>query len=163
MKKNGKVPSSIWITEIGQLSDEQIRKGISKVRENIRSGNAWAPDLADFLALIHGQSEVDYHAAFMRCLAKAPEGRVEQWVYENAGYNIRVSSHESAERMHKKFMKEALMKERRGELRLNSEMLKALPPNSVKNTNDLARERYTSQHGNKLHPRIAKILKRDEG
>lgn len=152
------VASSIWIEAISTLSGEQLRKGVNKCKEQIFNGNAWAPDLADFLALIHGQTDVDYHAAFMRCLSKTPEGRVEQWVYENAGYNIRVSSHEAAERMHKKFMKEALMKEQRGELKLNSEMLKALPPNSVKNTNDLAREEYEQKYGKQLHPRIAKIL-----
>lgn len=94
----------------------------------------------------------------MRCLAKKPEGRIEQWVSENAGFNIRTASHENAERLHKKFMKEAMQKEQRGELKLNSEMLKALPPNSVKNTNDLAREEYEQKHGKQLHPRIAKIL-----
>lgn len=158
MKKNGEVPSSTWIKEIGLLSDEQIRKGILKVREEIRSGNKWAPDLADFLALIHGHTDIDYHAAFMRCLNKEPQGRVERWVYENAGYNIRTASHEAAERMHKKFMKEAIQKEQQGKLVLNDDRLKALPPNSVKNTNDIAREKYEQEHGKSLHPRIAKIL-----
>lgn len=135
-----------------------MRKGVNKCKEQIFNGNAWAPDLADFLALIHGQTDIDYHAAFMRCLNKLPEGRVEKWAYENVGYNIRVSTHEAAERMHKKFMKEAIMKEQRGELKLKDEMLKALPVNSVKNVNDLAREKYEEINGKSLHPRIEKIL-----
>jgi hypothetical protein len=41
-------------------------------------------------------------------------------------------------------MKEALELERQGKLQLNEEMLKALPPNSVINTNDLERQKYES-------------------
>lgn len=152
------VASSIWIEAISSLTGDQLRKGVERCKEQIFSGNPWAPDLADFLALIYGQTDVDYHSAFMRCLAKKPEGRAERWVYENAGYNIRTVSHESAERMHKKLMKEAIAKEQRGELKLNDEMLKALPVNSVKNLNDLKREEYEQKHGKKLNPRIASIL-----
>lgn len=143
---------------ISSLTGQQLRKGVDKCKEQIFSGNAWAPDLADFLALIHGHTDIDYHAAFMRCLNKEPEGRVEQWVYENAGYNIRTASHEAAERMHKKFMKEAIQKEQQGKLVLNEDRLKALPPNSVKNINDVAREKYEQEHGKELNPRIKRIL-----
>lgn len=140
------------------LTNEQIKKGIDQCKSKIFRGDAWPPDLAEFLAMIHGHTDIDYHAAFMRCLNKEPQGRVEQWVYENTGYNIRTASHEAAERMHKKFMKEAIQKEQQGKLVLNEDRLKALPPNSVKNTNDIAREKYEQEHGKSLHPRIAKIL-----
>ena len=64
--------------------------------------------------------------------------------------------------MHKKFLQEAIKKEQRGDLKLNEEMLKALPVNSVKNDNDLAREAYEQRNGKKLNPRIAKILGKDQ-
>lgn len=156
--KNGATPSSIWITEIGLLSDEQIRKGIVSCRDKIRNGDQWPPDLSEFLALIHGHTDIDYHAAFMRCISKEPKGRVELWVYENAGWNIRTASHDKAERTHKKFMLEAMERERNGKLKTNDEMLKALPVNSVKNDNDIAIEKFEEKNGKKLHPRIAKLL-----
>lgn len=109
--------------------------------------------------MVHGQTDVDYHAAFLRCLDKKPQGRPETWVYQNAGYNIRVSSHEAAERMHKKFLREAMEKEKRGELVLADEMLKALPPNSVRNLNDIKREEFEQQNGKALNPAIERLMK----
>lgn len=137
------------------MTIQQIRTSVSK---SLTEGNGWPPSLPEFINL--GYEQIDYHAAFMRCLAKKPEGRVEQWVYENAGYNIRVSSHEAAERLHKKFMNEGIEKEKRGELELQDDMLVALSVNSVKNMNDLKREEYEASHGKVLNPRIAKILER---
>lgn len=158
VKRNGSIASKLWIEAINTLTDEQIKLGLMRCKERIFSGNAWAPDLSEFLAMIYGHSDVDFHSAFMRCLSRKPEGRIERWVYENAGYNIRTSPHDAAERMHKKFMNEAIIKDRNGELILNDERLKALPPNSVKNVNDLEREKYNQKNGSKLHPRIMKIL-----
>ena len=158
--KNGLVASSIWLEAIASLSNEQLRKGVNKCKERIFNGDAWAPDLADFLALIHGHTDVDFQAAFQRCLSKSPEGRVEQWVYENAGYNIRASNHDSAERMHKKYMKQAIEMERQGKLVLNEDRLKALPPNSVKNVNDIEREKFEqSGKKNPFQERIDKLIK----
>lgn len=160
--KNGAAPSSSWITELGILTDEQIRKGIIACRDKIRKGDQWPPDLSEFLALIHGHTDIDYHAAFIRCLNKEPQGRIEQWVYENAGWNIRTSAHDKAERMHKKFIQEAIEREKRGTLKTNDDILKALPVNSVKNDNDIAIERYEEKHGKKIHPRIERILRSKE-
>lgn len=157
IKKNGAVASSIWIEAIGSLSGEQLRLGVERCKEQIFSGNKWSPDLADFLAMIHGKTDVDFHTAFIRCLDKKPLGRAEKYVYEKASFNIRTAPHDKAERMHRKFLTDAIAKELRGELELNEDMLKALPPNSVKNLNDLKREEYENSH-NKLNPRIQKIL-----
>lgn len=162
IRKNGAVASSIWIEAIASLTPTQLRLGIDKCKERIFSGNSWAPDMADFLSLIHGQTDIDYHSAFIRCLNKEPQGKVERWVCENAGWNIRTAAHDKAERMHKKFMLEAIEKERRGTLKTNDDMLRALPINSVKNDNDIAIEQYEERNGKKLHPRIEKILRRKE-
>ncbi len=158
IKKNGAVASSIWIEAIGSLSGEQLRLGVERCKNQIMSGNKWAPDLADFIALIHGKTDVDFHAAFIRCLDKKPIGRAEKYVYEKASYNIRVASHDKAEKMHRKFLTDAIAKELAGELELNEDELKALPTHSVKNMNDLEREKFEESHGNKLNPRIQKIL-----
>ncbi|QZI87722.1 hypothetical protein PODOV021v1_p0048 [Vibrio phage 219E41.2] len=143
---------------IASLTPEQLRDGVEKCKKKIFRGDTWAPDLADFLAMIHGHTDIDYHAAFMRCLNRKPEGKFEQWVNENVGYNIRTSTHEKAERLHKKSMLEAIELDRRGELRLHKDMFLALPPNSVKNANDLAREEYEAKNGKMLNPRIQAIL-----
>lgn len=152
-------PSSSWITEIGLLSDEQIRKGIIACRDKIRKGDQWPPDLSEFLSLIHDHTDIDYHAAFIRCLSGKPQGKLEQWVYEYDSWNIKRAPHDKAERMHKKFMQEAIEMEKRGALRTNDDILKALPVNSVRNDNDIAIERYEEKHGKKLHPRIEGILR----
>lgn len=132
-------------------------------RDNIRRGDQWPPDLSGFLALIHGHDEINFDMAYSRMIAKAPEGRVEQWVYEKAAFNIRRESDVIARRSHKRFMKEAMELERLGKLELNEDMLKALPPNSVKNMNDLAREEYEEKHGKGLNPRIQAILDAKKG
>ncbi len=140
---NGSEPSEIWIAEIALLSDQQLRNAILKCREIIRGGDTWAPDYAKFMAIASGRTEVDYFAAFHRCLDKKPEGRVEQWVYENASFNIRSMSHENAERSHRKWMNEAIEKDRRGELILNEEILaKALPEKVERNVNDIKRQEW---------------------
>lgn len=127
-------------------------------RDNIRRGDQWPPDLSGFLSLIHGHDEINFDMAYSRMIAKEPEGRVEQWVYEKAAFNIRRESDVIARRNHKRFMKEGMELERLGKLQLNEDMLKALPPNSVINANDLARQKYEEKHGKKLNPRIQAIL-----
>lgn len=123
-------------------------------------GDKWPPDLADFLALIHGQTDTDYQAAFFRLLNRKPEGRVEKWVYENASFNIRALSHEQAERSHKKFMLEGFERERNGTLILGEEELLALPIHSVKNLNDLKREEFeASGVKHKFADRIKNLVK----
>ena len=124
-------------------------------------GDKWPPDLADFLALIHGQTDTDYQAAFFRLLNRKPEGRVEKWVYENASFNIRALSHDRAERSHKKFMLEGFERERNGTLVLGEEELLALPVHSVKNVNDLAREKFEESGApNPFADRIKNLIKK---
>ena len=158
-KNNGTLASPLWLEALSTLSNDQIKLGVDKCKQRLFEGNHWAPDLSEFLSMIHGTSDVDYQAAFHRCLSKSPKGRVETWVYENAGYNIRISSHDSAERMHKKYMKQAMDLDRRGELTLNEEMLKALPANSITNLNDKARNEYRDS-GKKLTGGIAERMER---
>ena len=142
IRKNGAVASSIWIEAIASLTPQQLRQGVDKCKEKILSGNAWAPDMADFLAMIHGHDDVDYDLAYFRLINKEPEGRVETWVYEKCAFNIRRESDDKARRTFKARMKEAMELERLGKLELNEDILKALPPNSVMNVNDLERQKY---------------------
>lgn len=133
--------------------------GVRKCQEKVINGNQWPPDLAEFMAMIHGHSSTDFQAAFFRCLEKKPEGRIEQWVYENASYNIKVMSHEQAERSHKKYMLVAIEKEKNGQLMLNKEILaKALPEKIERNLNDIKRQEFEESGSvNPFADRIAKL------
>lgn len=145
---------------IASLSNEQLRKGVDKCKERIFSGDAWAPDLAEFLAMIYGNTQADFDAAFARCLARNPEGRIEKYVSGRVYCNVRCSSDTDARRIHRNEMKNAIELDKKGELTLPDDELKALPINSVKNENDLARERYeASGKRNPIQDRIDAIRK----
>ncbi len=142
IRKNGAVASTMWIEAISSLTPQQLRFGVDKCKEKIFSGNAWAPDMADFLAMIHGHDEVDLDMAYSRLLAKSPEGRIEQWVYEKAAFNIRRESDTKARQMFKRYMKEAMELDKQGKLETNEDILKALPRVSTVNLNDIERENH---------------------
>ena len=158
---NGAEPSSLWISEIALLEDSQLRSAILKCREAIKTGDTWAPDYAKFMAIASGMTQVDYFAAFNRCLSKKPLGRIEQWVYENAAFNLRSMAHDKAEIAHKKWMNEATEKERKGELMLNAEIIaRALPEKVDRNVNDIKRQEFEeSGKKNPFQARIDKMLK----
>lgn len=158
-KKNGTEPSDMWRNAINSLTDEQLKFGIDECRRRIFNGNPWPPNMANFLAMVHGHSDIDFQGAFWRCLNKKPAGKIEQWVSQNIGYNVRVSSHDNAARLHKRWMMDAIERDSRGELVMPGEKLRALPVHSVKNLNDQKREEYEQRHGTALNPRIAEILK----
>lgn len=122
------------------------------------SGDSWAPDLSDFMALVHGKNDIDLHDAFIRCLNKNPIGRAEIYVSEKIGFNVRSMPHEVAQRMHKKFLIDAIEKDIKGVLKINEDKLKGLPSPSVKSVTDIAIEEYDRLNGKKIHPRIQKII-----
>jgi len=72
--RNGAAPSSLWIQAIGKLSNDQIKAGMAAcMRRSLEDGNNFAPDLTDFLALVHstaspeiGLSLEDVKAEFKR-------------------------------------------------------------------------------------------------
>lgn len=141
------------------MTVKEIRISVSRALTDelvMEELNGWPPSLPEFISL--GSEKVDFDAAFQRCVSKEPQGRAEQWVYENSAFNIRRLSQTDAERFHKKELKKAIEMEKSGKLVLNSEMALALPPNSVKNVNDIEREKYEEKTGGKIHPRIQAIL-----
>lgn len=124
----------------------------------VKQLNGWPPSLPQFISYAKG--EIDYDGAFTRCLAKKPEGRIEKYVYQQCSYNVRVSTDTEARRIHKREMNLAVELDRKGDLELQEEAVKALPVNSVKNENDLARERYeASGKRNPIQDRIDAIRK----
>lgn len=121
-------------------------------------GNGWVPSLPEFIQL--GRPQIDYEAAYFRCLNKSPDGRLETWVYEKAYYNIRGASDDRARKMHQRYMKEAEELESRGKLKLNDEELIGLPVHSVKNVVDVEREKFKgSGCKNPFEERIKNLIK----
>ncbi len=143
------------------LDTDQLESAIIKCREIIKLGETWAPDYARFMSIASGMTQVDYFAAFNRCLNKKPSGRIEEWVYENAAFNLRSMSHDRAEVSHRKWMNEAIEKERKGELMLNAEILaRALPEKVDRNLNDITRQEFDqSGKKNPFQDRIDKMLR----
>ena len=158
-RKNGELADKLWIKALMTLSKDQIRLGVQKCEEKIFKGDQWPPDLAEWLAMIHGHSDIDFMSAFHRCLEKRPEGRIETWVYEKASYNIKRMGHEQAERSHRKWMLEAIELDKKGELMLNAEILaKALPEKIDRNLNDIKRQEFEeSGKKNPFQDRINKL------
>ena len=144
------------------MTVSEIRISISKccLTKKDKTRDAWPPSLPDFIA--NGKEQIDYDAAYYRCLNKSPSGRLETWVYEKAYFNIKSSSDESARKQHKRFMDEAENLESMGRLVLNEEELLALPVNSVKNMNDLKREEFdASGVKHRFADRINALRKKD--
>lgn len=154
--KHGGTANQQWVDFLSTVPPAQIKTGIENLRARILTGNAYAPSLAEFISLCSGATDLE--GAYFRCLNKKPEGRVEKWVFENAFFNMRSASDDLARKIHRKFFEQAVRLDARGELVLNSEKLKSLPPNSVKNLNDLERERFEQKNGKSLNPRIQAII-----
>lgn len=156
MRKNGEIASQLWVKALANLSKEQIRLGVAKCEEKILSGDQWPPDLAEFMAIIHGHSDIDFQAAYLRCVEKKPVGRPEQWVYENCMYNLRRMGQDQAERAHKKYLLEAIQRDKNNELELKSELLaRALPEKVDRNLNDIKRQEW--DESGKVNPKQSRI------
>lgn len=57
MAKNGPEPSLLWTQAIGSLSDQQLAKIGQICIQRCIDGNPWAPDLAEFMAMIGDTQE----------------------------------------------------------------------------------------------------------
>lgn len=50
--KNGRAPSLLWKQAITALTDQQIQQAIAACVQRCWDGNSYAPDLADFMAIV---------------------------------------------------------------------------------------------------------------
>lgn len=81
--------------------------------------------------------------------------RVEQYLHENILWNLKRQNAGKELNFLKQEYHVARAKEKNGTLKLKSDELLALPTTSIKNLNDIHREKYDG----KLNPRVAQILK----
>ena len=125
------------------MTIQQIRLAVSKtltdkfITEELKG---WPPSLPQFISF--GNDPIDYEGAFYRCLNKEPEGRPEQFVYENSAFNIRRMTQKEAERFHKRELIRAIELESQGRLVLNADMPLQLTEHSTVNLNDIERENH---------------------
>lgn len=125
------------------MTVKEIRNSVSRVltdKKVMEKLNGWPPSLPEFISL--GSEDVDYDGAFYRCLNRKPEGRPEQFVFDNSAFNIRRMTQKEAERFHKKELDKAIELEKRGLIKLNSEMPLQLTEHSTVNLNDIERENH---------------------
>jgi hypothetical protein len=125
------------------MTIKEIRTSVSKVltdKKVMDKLNGWPPSLPEFIAL--GGEEVDYSGAFYRCLNRKPEGRPEQFVFDNSAFNIRRMTQKEAEKFHKNELDKAIDLEKRGLLKLNSDMPLQLTEHSSVSMSDIERESY---------------------
>ncbi len=136
----------LWCKALAGYSNTEIKKGLAKA---ISQGNGFAPTLPEFLRFCNG---IDYDEAFYRCLNQAPEGRVERWVSEQVGYNVRVETHRQAQKIHQRYLDMAIKMERRGELVLPEDLPLVLAEHSAVSLTDKIREEAGLPDPNRFKP-----------
>jgi len=109
-----------------------------KCRENLRNGDKWPPDLGEFLALVSNAEQVDYGAAYTRCIDRNPKGDVEQYVFTEYGYMVRQEADDKARRRHRQYMIETQERKDSG-VDLS---VKALPRHSAVHTKDILNDNF---------------------
>jgi len=68
-------------------------------RENIRNGDKWAPDFADFMVLVHKQHDVDIDAAFDRMIRREkPVDNIEYNTRADVSYRCKTQLDETPAR-----------------------------------------------------------------
>lgn len=147
------------ITKFSEIEIHRALKGM------LAQHPKFPPTLGEFVELLEGR-QVDFDAAFWRMIDNKPEGRAEKHVSAKIGFNLRRMADDKARREFKKLLSNAIERERRGELVLDEDLAgKALAKHSVKNANDLAREKASERGLNKpenfrsgsVFERIAKL------
>lgn len=132
-----------------------------RILDGAAMGDKFAPGLSDFLQIINGTTPSDLDTAFFRFLNKKPQSRVDQWVTENYGFNLRNLSFQQMERAFKRYFMEAKKLERCGILELKSELMKrSLPSRVERNLNDIKRQEYNESGAkHKFSDRIKNITR----
>lgn len=138
------------------LTPDRAKRIFSYCYEQIANGNKFAPNLGELIVFADTPSESDFYEILCRVKANKPlEGdRIEQWLCENIRFNLRRQDADKEIKYLKSQHRHAQALLKSGELHTNEDELKALPRHSVKNLNDLHREKYDGE----LHPRIKKIM-----
>lgn len=131
--------------ELQRYSMEDLKRAINAM---LNSGAKYPPTLPELVESLK-YSEVCFHEAYQRFLKSKRGSKAEQYVAQKYGYELRRMNADMAQQRFKQWLKLALDAERRGDLdkKVKPQRISA---HSVKNTNDLARER--AQHNGLVEP-----------
>ncbi|EGQ9883317.1 TPA: hypothetical protein RQK94_003371 [Vibrio vulnificus] len=124
---------------------EDLKRAIKVI---LNSGAKYPPTLPELVQSLK-YSEVCFYEAYQRFLKGKKGSKAEQYVAQKYGYELRRMNADMAQQRFTQWLKLALDAEHRGDLdkKVKPQRISA---HSVKNTNDLARER--AQHNGLVEP-----------
>lgn len=160
VREFGESPSEAFVRLAEALTEVQSKRVYQNCRDKFVAGDKWPPNLGLLMAYSITPPESELRAILTRILAKRPENDIEQWISRKADYELRRCQSGKEIKLLREWYVRAEELAMRGELNAEYEELLSLPTHSVKNVNDLAREKYESSgHKHKFADRIKSIIK----
>lgn len=83
-QKNGAAPSTLWIAQIGAMTEQQIRQVCRQCMDRCRAGETWPPDLAEFVALISESGANPFGLTVDAVMEEYRRWRNESWRYDGS-------------------------------------------------------------------------------
>jgi len=156
IKSYGGRPTGRFLDFADSLTEEELMRIIGHCRERLQAGETWPPIMGELTILKNQLTVSELMDAQMRVINKEPQNKIEKWIIQNKGFELRRLSQSQLAKRFKEFYLEAMNLQEKGKLR--TEMPKAIATNSVKNLNDMKQEEYKQKHGSALNPRIQAII-----
>lgn len=156
IKSYGGRPTGRFLDFADSLTEEELMRVIQHCRERLQAGETWPPIMGELTILKSQLTVSELMDAQMRVINKEPQNKIEKWIIQNKGFELRRLSQSQLAKRFKEFYLEAMKLQEKGKLK--TEMPKALPTNSVKNLNDIKQEEYRQQHGSAVNSRIQAII-----
>lgn len=161
---HGAEPSEEWIRFLNGLGELQINRMFVICHSRLFNGVVFPPVLGEFITAVDQRTKTEVEEAYSRFLSKTPQGRAEKWVISNADWNLRRATAGTELDIYTKYLRQADELEKRGNLILAEEELRALPRHTSIAVTDKAREEYSkSGKTHKLSERIERLKKLSQG
>ena len=119
MRERGEQPSNMWITNLSSITDQHLKRGVSRtVSERL----SWPPSLPQFLSLC---LDFDTTDAYNRMINRKPAlDDVEHYTRQQCGYQCkRVLDDTKARLLFNKVFKDKLELKRKGKLPIRDQKL----------------------------------------
>ena len=83
-QKNGAEPSTMWIAQIGSMTERQITLVCNQCMEHCAAGNSWPPDLAEFVSLVSESGANPFSLTSEMVMAEYKRWRNESYRYSGS-------------------------------------------------------------------------------
>lgn len=83
-QKNGAEPSSMWMAQIGSMTEQQISLVCQQCMEKCAAGKTWPPDLAEFVALVSESGANPFGLTSEAVMAEYKRWRNESYRYSGS-------------------------------------------------------------------------------